>query len=337
MKSLGIALSVFAIVFLADRAAAQSLPSDWILPVEATVQSTPAEITLHWNADAHAQHFYISRQLLGEGVWTPLVTLPGSDTSYIDKTVQVGVTYEYRIIDSTKTTSVYPVMGFLASGIAVPASPQRGTVVLIVDQTYSTVLKTEINQLITDLNAEGWQVIRHDVARTDKVTDIQTTISNDFYNDPDHVRTVFLLGHVPVPYSGDLAPDGHTPGNGNHQGAWPADVFYGNFNTNWTDNIVSDSTGQDSRNWNGIGDGKFDQSGIEYPMDLEVGRVDLYGLPSFTLSDTELLRQYLNRDHAFRNGQTVVPSRALIDDNFGVIREYGIDNNQGKLDTFYFP
>ncbi len=336
MKNVCSVLLLFSIAIFADRVSGQSSPSDYILPVEATVQANPATITLHWNADAHAQHFYISRRLLGNGdPWALITTLPGSDSSYADKAVQVGTQYEYRVIDSTKNDSVYAVFGFLASGIAVPASPQPGAVDLIVDNTYSTVLKTEIGQLITDLTAEGWQVLRHDVARTDNDVNIQDTISNDF-NTYNNVRTVFLLGHVPVPYSGDIAPDGHVPGSGNHQGAWPADVYYGNFETNWTDNSVNDTTAYDPRNKNIPGDGKFDQDAIESPMDLEVGRVDLYDMPtSSPLSDTLLMKQYLERDHAFRMGQLIVPTRALIDDHFGLILERGVDIEfiNGKYDT----
>ena len=309
----------------------QSNPEECSVQVEASVQASPPQIVLHWNANAQAQHFYISRRSLGDPTWSAIKTLPGTDTAYGDLSVKVGIEYEYRIIDSVKSDSVYAATGFLASGIEVQPPADRGTVILIVDKTYTTVLKKEIDQLIADIVAEGRHVLRHDVNRTDAVTDIQATINNDFTSDPNPV-TVFLLGHVPVPYSGDLAPDGHTPGNGNHQGAWPADVYYGNFNTNWTDNVVHDSTGQDQRNWNGIGDGKFDQSELDpgASMDLEVGRVDLFGLPSFTQSDTVLLRQYLNRDHTFRIAGTHAPVRALIDDNFAIIPE-GFQDTTGYV------
>ena len=77
------------------------------------------------------------------------------------------------------------------------------------------------------------------------MTTVKAIVKQDYLADSTHVRSLFILGHVPVPYSGDIAPDGHTPGNGNHQGAWPADIYYGNFYTNWTDKKVRDSTGQD--------------------------------------------------------------------------------------------
>ncbi|HEY3875028.1 MAG TPA: hypothetical protein VGM92_06100 [Candidatus Kapabacteria bacterium] len=328
-----IALAMFAI--LSTRAVAQGVPSSYILPVEATVAASPASITLHWPADAQAQHFYVFKRVLesGDG-WSSIDTLPASAIQYVDNNVTVGTQYEYRVIDSTKNDSVYAVFGFLASGIEVPSLVQPGIVELIVDKTYDVPLKKEIGQLMADLTSEGWQVVRHDVARTDNVTDIQSTIEND-YNNLYNVRTVFLLGHVPVPYSGDIAPDGHTPGNGDHQGAWPADVYYGNWDASWSDNTVDDTTAGDPRNRNIPGDGKFDLDAIDEPMDLEVGRVDLYNMPSSLQSDTLLLKQYLDRDHAFRTGQFIVPTRALIDDHFGCIAEAGkfITTKNGKRDT----
>ncbi|HYR57303.1 MAG TPA: choice-of-anchor D domain-containing protein, partial [Chthoniobacteraceae bacterium] len=59
---------------------------------------------------------------------------------------------------------------------------------------------------------------------------------------------------------------------------------------------------------------------IPSDVELQVGRIDLANMPSFTMSETELLRQYFGRDHAFRQqlgAYLGVPRRGLIDDNFG--------------------
>jgi hypothetical protein len=36
---------------------------------------------------------------------------------------------------------------------------------------------------------------------------VKDRIYDLFSSDPNHVKTVFLLGHVPVPYSGEINPD----------------------------------------------------------------------------------------------------------------------------------
>ena len=56
----------------------------------------------------------------------------------------------------------------------------------------------------------------------------------------------------------------------------------------------------DTRNHNVPGDGKFDQS-LFVDLELEVGRVDMSNLPSFTSNEIELTRRYLNKNHQFRH------------------------------------
>ena len=69
-------------------------------------------------------------------------------------------------------------------------------------------------------------------------------------------HSLFLLGHVPVPYSGNINPDGHP----DHQGAWPADGYYADMDGTWTDISVNNTVATGTRNDNVPGDGKFDQS-----------------------------------------------------------------------------
>jgi hypothetical protein len=314
--------------FLAANAYSQPNPAAYTVQAEATVRESPSQITLHWKRDPNAQQIEISKRRLGEHDWNDLgSTNSPADTTFADDDVQPGILYEYEILDSAMSDSVYAAFGFVVSGIDVQYPFSPGKVILLVDNTYSTPLASEIARWISDLEAEGWGVIRHDVNRTDAIPAVKALVKSDYLADSTHIRSLFILGHVPVPYSGDIAPDGHVPGSGNHQGAWPTDVYYGNFYTKWTDTQVNDITAYDPRNQNIPGDGKFDQDTIsadKSPMQLEVGRVDLYDMPSFTLSDTALLKQYLDRDHTFRMGQLQVPKRALINDNFGII-EGGFD------------
>jgi hypothetical protein len=61
-------------------------------------------------------------------------------------------------------------------------------------------------------------------------------------------------------------------------------------------------------------------------VELEIGRVDLFNLPGRAVwggpatfpSELELLRRYLDKDHAFRHAATTAPRRALIGDYFGI-------------------
>ena len=60
---------------------------------------------------------------------------------------------------------------------------------------------------------------RLEVERKDSVVSVKNRIKAEYRADTINTRAVFLFGHVPVAYSGDIVPDGHVP---DHQGAWPS-------------------------------------------------------------------------------------------------------------------
>ncbi len=245
--------------------------------------------------------------------------MPGTATEYIDKNVAVGASYEYQVVKDTPRYSGY---GYIYSGINVPLSDSRGKLLLVVDNTYAAQLTNELARLQQDLVGDGWQAVRMDVARNDSAANVKRRIKAQYDSDPKNVKAVFLFGHVPVAYSGDIVPDGHCP---DHRGAWPCDGFYGDMDGEWTDNSVNDTTAVDARNRNVPGDGKYDQSSFPAPLKLMVGRVDLanmpgrlsYGGPATFPSELELLRNYLNKDHNFRQKQFDLPRRGVVGDYFG--------------------
>jgi hypothetical protein len=285
-------------------------PSDIAVQVHATAQTAPPSITLHWPADANASGYNIYRKLKGSSSWSPVGAVTGTDSTFTDLAVAVGDAWEYRL---TKTATGYTGQGYCYAGIELAVQDYFGKVILVVDTTYAAGLATELWRLEEDLWGDGWQVIRIDVDRNDLVPDVKARIQNEWQADPVNVRSVFLFGHVPVPYSGNLNPDGH----GDHQGAWPADVYYGEMDGAWTDQSVNNTTATRPQNDNTIGDGKFDQTTIPGSVELEVGRVDFANMPTFTVGEETLLRRYLEKDHAWRHKHFTVPDSGVVDDNFG--------------------
>lgn len=251
--------------------------------------------------------------------WGAGVMLPGTATNFVDTDVQGGITYEYQVV---KSTAGYNGFGYLYAGIEAPLVENRGRLLLVLDRTYVAELAGELAHLEQDLVGDGWLVTRIEVGRLDSVTSVKAKIHEAYAADPDETQAVFLFGHVPVPYSGDIVPDGHAP---DHEGAWPCDGYYGDMDGLWTDAIVEDTRARDPRNRNVPGDGKFDQSCFPAPVKLMVGRVDLANLPGRVCAggaatfpnELELLRNYLDKDHKFRTGQFEVPRRALVGDYFG--------------------
>jgi len=295
----------------------------WVYAVEvsATVQSSPPQILLTWPQDTAftPSSYTVYRKALSDTSWGEGTVLDGSTTNFLDTNVTDGAAYEYQIV---KVTSLYNGYGYIYAGMDVPLTEFRGTVLLIVDNTYAAALTNQLAQLQQDLVGDGWTVIRHDVSPGDSVESVKSLIVSDYNADPADVNTVFLFGHVPVPYSGDIVPDEHIP---NHQGAWPADVYYADMHGTWTDSSVYDTNADDPRNWNVPGDGKFDQSYPPNPVQLMVGRVDLSNLPGETtwdgpptLPDEEsLLANYLNKDHNYRFQVFNLPRAGIIGNYFG--------------------
>ncbi len=279
--------------------------------LEATVQTTPPAITLHWDAGTGATGFDLYRKLPDQSAWmTHLGSLPANAVSYTDTTVMEGQAYDYKMV---KHASGYTGYGYIQAGMEIPATEDRGRLILLADSALQAQIPVEIETLKSALVADGWEVVYHAVSANDSVPLVKNLIKADYQADKARTRAVFLLGHIPVPYSGNLNPDGHS----NHQGAWPADTYYGDMNGTWTDLYVNNTSAAQSRNHNVPGDGKFDQSYVPSDLELAVGRVDLFDLPAFGKTYAELTAAYISKDIAFRKGEIVAQQRALVDDNFG--------------------
>ncbi len=289
---------------------AQTNPLNHTVRADATVTSQPPAITLEWLPSNASLGYTIYRKLKGETSWgNPIATLPDTDLSYTDNNVQTGISYEYKIFSDRPS---YPDgYGYLNAGIKLPPIENRGSMLVIIDKTFEYSLALPIAQLKQDLVGDGWQVFIIYVYPNESVPSIKNQIQN-LYTSISDLKAVYLLGHVPVPYSGNIAPDGH----GNHRGAWPADGYYGDMDGLWTDQTVNNTTSSYVKNRNIPGDGKFDQSNFPGAIELQVGRVDLNDLPAFTENEQTLLANYLQKAHAFKHKEFVPEMQAVVDDHF---------------------
>lgn len=287
---------------------------DAAVEIWAKVQNAPPTVTLNWVGNATTNNYAIAKKLKTATTWSTIASgINGTVTSFVDNNVSVGTNYEYRIIRSgTSGTVSYQGFGYINAGIEIPVVENRGKLILLVANTHSTTLASEIKRLQDDLEGDGWEVLTGYVSPTASVTAVKAMITATYNLDPANTKALFILGHVPVPYSGNFAPDAHP----DHYGAWPADTYYGDMNGTWTDATVNQTT-VSARNINIPGDGKFDQSQVSTGVELQVGRVDLFGMTSFTLTETQLLKNYLDKDHDYRKKVFTPIKRAVVDDNFG--------------------
>ncbi len=326
-------LLAVALVFAVGSAKGQQV--DFQVPLirstavelRAAVSTSVPRVTLHWNASAlPSTGIMVYRRAAGATNWGAGTALAAAALSYADPTAAAGVRYEYKIVRQQTSPFSRAVEGHLWAGVNIPAVTERGRIILIIDNTMSGPLAPEITRLISDLTGDGWLVAWSEVARTATVPAVKAVIKTRYDESPSDTKAVFLLGHVPVPYSGNVCPDGHSDPEGNHRGAWPADAYYGDMDGVWTDSTVNNilSNADGTRNHNVPGDGKFDQSLLvgEHLPELAVGRVDLANMDGMSgmVPEVTLLRRYLDRHHAFRHRLapfTTLGERAMVDNNFG--------------------
>ena len=341
-------------------------------PLEAVVDRNAGQVSsldLAWydmppQSDDAGSYQRIRQRAPGTALWTERTTVSGSDRDFAQLTVGSNEPLEVEV--QRALFGLPPGNGYFSYayvGIDVPATHDRGTVLLLVDRTQldagpdgsRPTLRPEIDRLRADLIADGYRVVERHTPRTDvprvNLPDGYTQAEFDALFGPYRraveetkgmvldvagefadLESVLLLGHVPVPYSGNYvitgdndpavpnilkksnAPDGH----GDHFGAWVADLYYGHLDPGyvWPDELTRINPDY-PENSNYRGDGKFDK--FELPDDTDVtaavGRIDFHGLPHLTgvaaddpaaataapAAETLALKTYLDRLHDFRH------------------------------------
>lgn len=356
--------------------ASVNAPGNLPLAVTATALGAGG-IRMDWkplNLTSDGQIF-IFRKPLTATAWDEVaIGDPAYDaTSFTDTTAAPGSAYEYKVSVFTEFNGV-PFEKYVYAGNAAAPVASRGTVLIVVDVTQldatrdpaGTTLTPTLQQYQADLIAEGYRVLtmaapRVDVPRTPPANTDPATVAAHFAPWHDEVmslkarirsvwqatpslQTVVLVGHVAVPYSGFINPDGaeHVSANG----AWAADAFYTTLaapDSLWTDTLTAgEGTGT---NVNLPGDGKFDQDTLaqlgygderyenRVVADVTIGRIDfasMYyhaGIPeaagsAATPAETRLLASYFAKAHAWRTGQVDVRRLALFEEQFPFPENY---------------
>lgn len=236
--------------------------------------------------------YRIWRKRPADPAWGAPIWERPTGTQWVDHEIEPGVAFEYKVVEMMTGAIA---TAYILAGSRVPLVDNRGSLVLVVERTHAEALKSELEQFVRDLVGDGYTVIRRDVSRTDSPESVKALIKLEYDADPANVRTVILLGAVPVQRSGNYTYDGHP----DHVGAMAADTFYGSF-----------------------GDWSGSPSTIPAQIKLALGRLDFSMMtcyankPENPRSELDLLRQYLNRNHAFRTGQWSVTPRGAIRDGF---------------------
>jgi hypothetical protein len=97
----------------------------YAVQVSATVQTSPARITLSWPQDQNGANSYtVYRKAKDDTSWGSGTTLSGSTLSYTDNNVSVGSAYEYRVVKAA-TLGYYTGYGYIYEDIHNAGAPTR--------------------------------------------------------------------------------------------------------------------------------------------------------------------------------------------------------------------
>src|SRR5258708_7112359 len=153
------------VLFLAALIGKADTTWEYSVQVSATVQASPAQITLNWPQDVNLtpNSYTIYRKAATNTSKSSTTSPTPTTTTYTDNNVTVGTAYEYQIV---KVTSLYNGYGYIYSGINIPMTENRGKLLLVVDNTFTVSLTNELARLQQDLVGDGWTVIRQDVSRS---------------------------------------------------------------------------------------------------------------------------------------------------------------------------
>ncbi|MBC8106470.1 MAG: fibronectin type III domain-containing protein [Anaerolineae bacterium] len=322
-------------VSLPSASASPVTPFDRVVQVTATVYSDTIHLKWPYHPDAVSYNVY--RKARTATTWTLMTPEPlAANNVGWAETVPQGQAFEYQV--ERITHNFYgpldgTAFGYVYAGNRVALTESRGRVLLVVDQTRASAISAELTRYRRDLLSDGWTVQQITVARDNGDPRLAVTVRAQIQAaalaQTAPLKSIVLIGHVPVPYSGTTAWDGHT----DHNGAWPADGYYGvgigipGGPTGWTDIATAlNLTHLDNNNL--PLDGKFDQNNLPGAVTVPVGRIDFANLDGMRYSfnplpatvdesESALLRRYLDRNHQWRTRAWIASKTAIEDDHLG--------------------
>lgn len=304
---------------------------DDILSARLTIEprQSKALLALHKRAEPEefSSRFTLQRKMEDGSGFATIASGVSADRFVLPSASELGRRSEFRVFPdgldpeepkhSARVRRIVVGVNLPPGGGATLANESRGNVVLLVDAKLASRLVPELKLFTQDLVGDGWKVIRHDLnplhddarwrRNPVRIAEIKSLLKADYRAG---AKSVFIIGHLPIPYAGTDAPDAHA----DHRGAWPTDGYYGDVvdDSRWTDSATQDKAAF-ANNHNRPGDGKFDQNLFPSALEMSVGRLDFSALPCLPeQSEVELTRQYLRKNHRYRHKLSAYAPQAIV-------------------------
>lgn len=163
---------------------------------------------------------------------------------------------------------------------------RAGNVAILTEQRIAGALNTSINQLINNLQYEGYTIISYQISGGTPET-LRTFLQNLYNN--NNIEGAIIIGNLPVAWfeiANDYNQYGYTQ--------FPIDLFYMDLNGNWLDTMST-------------GNGKYDGHTGNINPEIYIGRLTPTGIGT----DTVVLKNYFRKDNAYRHDTLALQQRAL--------------------------
>jgi len=275
------------------------------LTVSITISNfSDSSVSLNWkNFSISSSNIF--RKKISDTAWVSIASNL-SDSSYTDTSVATDEEYEYKVEVFTGTVPNVA-YGYIAYGSKVERKSNRGNILVLIDDRFTSSISSNITSLTQNLISDGWNPVIEYANIGDEVTQVKNTIDSIHNSLP--LSSIYLIGHIPVPKSGQIAPDGH----GDNRGAWATDLYYVGNAAEWTDRNLNYTNRSNSSMSNTPDDGKFDISEIGSSIICPISRVDFYDLPTQNKTEEQMLIHYLEKASQYKRGLLAINNTGLID------------------------
>ncbi len=163
---------------------------------------------------------------------------------------------------------------------------RAGNVVILTQQSIAGALTNEINQLMDNLQSEGYTIFSYQISGGTPES-LRAFLQNLYTI--NNIEGALFIGNLPVAWfeiANDFGSYGYTQ--------FPIDLFYMDLNGTWLDTM-------------GTGNGKYDGHTGDINPEIYIGRL----MPTGIGIDTILLKNYFRKDNAYRHDTLALPHRAL--------------------------
>ncbi|MEO0094661.1 MAG: T9SS type A sorting domain-containing protein [candidate division WOR-3 bacterium] len=163
---------------------------------------------------------------------------------------------------------------------------RAGNVAILTQQSIANALINEINQLINNLQLEGYTVFSYQISGGTP-ENLRTFLQNLYNN--NNIEGALFIGNLPVAWF-EIANDYNQYG----YAQFPIDLFYMDLNGTWLDTMNT-------------GNGKYDGHTGNINPEIYIGRLTPTGIGT----DTVTLKNYFRKDNAYRHDTLALQRRAL--------------------------